>query len=35
MEQSRGNANATAVIWAVVISFLLLASWLTGFPWNW
>jgi septal ring factor EnvC (AmiA/AmiB activator) len=34
MEQSRGDANATAVIWAVVIGFVLLAGWLSGFPWN-
>jgi len=33
MEQTRRTTNV--VLWVVVISFLLLASFLSGFPWNW
>jgi hypothetical protein len=32
VEESRTSANV--VLWVVVLSFLLLVSWLTGFPWN-
>jgi hypothetical protein len=28
------RTNLSAVLWVVVIAFLLLASWLTGFPWR-
>lgn len=33
MEQTSRTTNV--VLWVVVISFLLLASFLSGFPWNW
>jgi hypothetical protein len=31
----RARTNANVVLWVVVLSFLLLAGWLSGFPWNW
>jgi hypothetical protein len=31
----RVRTNANVVLWVVVLSFLLLVSWLSGFPWNW
>jgi hypothetical protein len=30
----RARTNANVVLWVVVISLVLLASWLIGFPWN-
>jgi hypothetical protein len=31
----RARINTNVVLWVVVLSFVLLASWLRGFPWNW
>jgi hypothetical protein len=29
------SRTTSVVLWVVVISFLLLASFLSGFPWSW
>jgi len=34
-DTSRIRTTTNVVLWVVVVSFLLLASWLSGFPWNW
>jgi hypothetical protein len=33
--EPRSRATTNVVLWVVVVSLLLLASWLSGFPWNW
>jgi hypothetical protein len=32
--EERSRLSKNVVLWVVVISLLLLASWLSGFPWN-
>jgi len=31
----RARTTTNVVLWVVVMSFLLVVSWLSGFPWNW